>query len=122
MTEINPGKRADLDLTQINAREGRSGICGLCGIQGATMPNTQAILHDSPRRGATRAFVISALVLVSSVFLAFVLSGSTAAGSGPLEGANLFAFLALCAFWIAFWSGAVWLITTAGRRLPPRDW
>jgi hypothetical protein len=79
------------------------------------MPNAQAI-HDMPGRGATRVFIVSALVLLSSVFLAFVLSGSTSAGSGPLEGTNLFAFVALCAFWIAFWSGAVWLITAAGRR------
>jgi hypothetical protein len=76
------------------------------------MPDRQAVLHDMAGRGATRVFIVSALVLVSSVFLAFVLAG-TARESGPLEGANLFAFLALCAFWVAFWSGTVWLITTA---------
>jgi hypothetical protein len=83
------------------------------------MPNRQAILHGITRRGATRVFAVPALVLVSSLFLAFVLAGSTAAGSGPLDGANLFAFVALCAFWAAFWSGAVWLMTTAGRDPPP---
>jgi hypothetical protein len=83
------------------------------------MPNREAALHGITGRGATRVFVLSTLVVMSSLFLAFVLSGSTPANSGPLEGANLFAFLALCAFWVAFWSGAVWLITTAGRRLPP---
>jgi hypothetical protein len=29
------------------------------------------------------------------------------------------AFLALCSFWVVFWSGTVWLIATAGPRLPP---
>jgi hypothetical protein len=87
------------------------------------MPHTRAAVHDligPPReRGTTCAFIVSALVLVSCLLLAFVLSGSRPAGSGPLEGANLFGFLTLCAFWIAFWSGAVWLITTAGSRLSP---
>ena len=79
------------------------------------MANTQAV-HHTPGHGATRVFIVSALVLLSSLLLAFVLSGTTVAANGPLEGTNLFAFVALCAFWIAVWSGAVWLITTAGRH------
>jgi heme/copper-type cytochrome/quinol oxidase subunit 3 len=79
------------------------------------MPYRRAVAHDivgRPGRWTMRVFIVSALILVSSLFLAFVLSGSTA-DSGSLEGANLFAFLALCAFWVAFWSGVGWLITTA---------
>lgn len=85
------------------------------------MPNRQAAVHDSivgqPQgHGAARAFIVSAITLMSSLFLAFVLSGSTTPGSGPLEGANLFAFLALCAFWLAVWAGTVWVIATAGLQ------
>jgi hypothetical protein len=85
--------------------------------RGATMPDRQSAVHHGigrpPGRGTMRAFIVSALILAYSLFLVFVLSSSTVPGSGPLEGANLFAFIALCAFWVAFWSGAVWLITAA---------
>jgi hypothetical protein len=88
--------------------------------RGAAMLDTPTmdVAGRLPGRGAVRVFILCAIVLVSSVFLAFVLSGTTADGSGSLEGANLFAFLALCSFWVAFWSGAVWLITTSAPRLP----
>jgi hypothetical protein len=80
-----------------------------------TMHNVTGRAHG---RGAMHAFIVSAVAFVSSIFLAFVLSGTTAAASGTLEGANLFAFVALCSFWVAFWSGTVWLIATAGPRSP----
>jgi hypothetical protein len=86
------------------------------------MPDRPANVYDitgrTRGRGAMQAFIVSVVAFVSSIFLAFVLSGTTPAANGPLEGANLFAFVAVCSFWVAFWSGTVWLIATAGPRLP----